>query len=164
MRKNHWKKWLAAHRAAVINTMITDKAEYFRSAVVALLAAEKLPVDDLPEKLDNFVVALEDEHLVGVAGLEMYGPYGLLRSVAVDRAYRGKGIADRLLKQIESLAEARQLKAVFLLTETAAGYFSRKGYQSISRAEVPEEVQQSTEFSHVCPQSAVVMMKNLNNL
>jgi amino-acid N-acetyltransferase len=144
--------------------MVTDKAQYFRDAVIALLVAEKLPVDDLPEKLDNFVVALEGERLVGVAGLEIYGLYGLLRSVAVDKAHRGKGIADRLLKQIEGLAEAKQLKAIFLLTETAPEYFSRKGYQSISRAAVPEEIQQSTEFSHVCPQSAVVMRKNLNNL
>ena len=161
MLKNHQKKRLAAHPAVAINRMITQKAQYFRDAVIALLIAEKLPVDDLPKKLDNFVVALDDEHLVGVAGLEIYGAYGLLRSVAVDKAYRGKGIADRILKQTEALAEAKQLKAIFLLTETAADYFLRKGYQTISRAEVPAEVQESTEFSHVCPVSAIVMKKNL---
>jgi amino-acid N-acetyltransferase len=46
-----------------------------------------------------------------------------------------------------------------LLTETAPGYFETKGYQQITRADVPEEVQQSSEFSHVCPQSAIVMKK-----
>jgi amino-acid N-acetyltransferase len=161
MRENLWKKQPAARRVAVINMMVIQKAQYFRDAVIALLVAEKLPVDDLPKKLDNFVVALEDEHLVGVAGVEIYCDYGLLRSVAVDKAHRGEGIADALLKQVESLAAAKQLKAIYLLTETAADYFSRKGYQRISRTEVPQEVQQSTEFSHVCPQSAVVMVKNL---
>ena len=141
--------------------MITQKAQYFRDAVIALLVSEKLPVDDLPKKLDNFVVALDADHLVGVAGLEIHSAYGLLRSVAVDKSHRGKGVADMLLKQIEALAEEKQLAAVYLLTETAADYFSRKGYEAISREEVPAEVQESTEFSHVCPQSAVVMRKNL---
>jgi amino-acid N-acetyltransferase len=144
-----------------LKIMIIQKAQYFKDAIIELLASEKLPVDDLPNTLENFVVAFDADRLAGVAGLEIYAGYGLLRSVAVDKAFRGKGIANALLKQIEALAKAKQLEAVYLLTETAGDYFSRKGYQTISRAEVPAEVQQSTEFSHVCPVSAIVMKKNL---
>jgi len=139
--------------------MTTHKANPNRDDVIALLAAEKLPVDDLPETLDNFVVAVDAQKPIGVAGIEVYGDYGLLRSLAVDKAHRGQGHANNLLAQIEDTAKTLGLQAIYLLTETAANYFSRKGYQTITRAEVPEEVQQSTEFSHVCPASAIVMKK-----
>lgn len=141
--------------------MQIEKAENYRAKVIALLAAEKLPVDDLPQTLENFVVAKEGEEVTGVAGIEIYDSYGLLRSVAVSAAYRGKGMASQLLDEVEKLAAVQSLKAIYLLTETAPEYFGKKGYQKITRAEVPVEIQQSTEFSHVCPQSAIVMKKTL---
>jgi amino-acid N-acetyltransferase len=85
----------------------------------------------------------------------------LLRSVAVSAGYRGKGIANQLLDNLERFAAAKPLREIYLLTETAPEYFSNKGYQKITRAQVPAEVQQSTEFNHVCPQSAIVMKKTL---
>ncbi|QEC77009.1 arsenic resistance N-acetyltransferase ArsN2 [Mucilaginibacter ginsenosidivorax] len=141
--------------------MQIEKAENYRAKVIALLATEKLPTDDLPQTLENFVVAKQGEEVIGVAGIEIYESYGLLRSVAVSAAERGKGIANQLLNNLEMLAAAQSLQAIFLLTETAPEYFGKKGYQKITRAEVPAEVQQSTEFSHVCPQSAIVMKKIL---
>jgi amino-acid N-acetyltransferase len=141
--------------------MQIENAENYRAKVIALLASEKLPTDDLPQTLENFVVAKQGEELIGVAGIEIYDGNGLLRSVAVSAAYRGKGIANQLLDNVEDLAADRSIQAIFLLTETAPEYFSKKGYQKITRAEVPAEVQQSTEFSHVCPQSAIVMKKIL---
>jgi len=141
--------------------MLIEKAENYRAKVIDLLATEKLPTDDLPQTLGNFVVAKQGEDVIGVAGIEIYDGYGLLRSVAVSAAYRGKGIANQLLDNIERLAAAKLLREIYLLTETAPEYFSKKGYQKITRAQVPAEVQQSTEFSHVCPQSAIVMKKIL---
>jgi amino-acid N-acetyltransferase len=141
--------------------MEINEAINCRENIVTLLTAEKLPVDDLPATLENFLVAKQNEEVIGVAGLEIYGDYGLLRSLAVSPAFRDQGIADKLLRQIEALANSKGLKAICLLTETAPGYFDRKGYTRITRADVPAEVQESSEFSHVCPQSAIVMIKNL---
>lgn len=139
--------------------MIIDQAQPYKAEVIALLAAEKLPVADLPETLDHFIVAIADAEVIGVAGLEVYGSYGLLRSLAVRPDFRGQGIAAKLLRRIDALGSLKGLTELYLLTETAPGYFERKAYRQISRAEVPEEVQQSSEFSHVCPQSAIVMKK-----
>jgi len=125
--------------------------------IAAILSAEKLPVDDLPGTLDNFLAATENGLTIGVVGLEIYGVYGLLRSLAVLPGYRGKGIAGKLIEQLESLAARSGLKALYLLTETAPEYFAGKGFQKITRDEVPDEVKQSSEFSHVCPVSAIVM-------
>lgn len=139
--------------------MIIDRVHNQKDKVIALLIAEKLPVSDLPADLDNFLVAMIDDEVVGVAGLEIYGTYGLLRSLAVNQDHRGKGIGGELLKDIEGLATLNHLIEVYLLTETAPEYFNRKGYMKIIRGDVPVEVQQSSGFSHVCPQSAIVMKK-----
>jgi amino-acid N-acetyltransferase len=139
---------------------ITEAINY-RDSIVALLRTEKLPVEDLPAMLENFRVARHNDEVIGVIGLEIYGDYGLLRSLAVRSTYRNTGIAGKLLGQIETLANSKGLKAICLLTETADGYFDRKGYVRIARENVPTEVQRSSEFSHVCPQSAIAMIKSL---
>ena len=118
-------------------------------------------MSDLPASLKKLLGVIENDELVGVIGLETYVNYGLLRSLAVRPDSRNQNIAGKLIKQIENLATAEGLKAIFLLTETASEYFSRKGYHAIARAEMPAEVQQSSEFSHVCPQSAIAMRKDL---
>ncbi|MBD1395034.1 arsenic resistance N-acetyltransferase ArsN2 [Mucilaginibacter glaciei] len=141
--------------------MIIDQAQPYKEKVIELLAAEKLPVADLPEKLDNFIVAIQDGIVVGVGGVEVYGNNGLLRSLAVHREYRGAGIAGKLLARLDNMSKKNSLTALYLLTETAPAYFERKKYSKITREEVPVEVQQSSEFSHVCPVSAIVMKKEL---
>jgi amino-acid N-acetyltransferase len=137
------------------------KATDYRAGIEALLAENKLPVSDLPASLENFFVATDNGAVIGVAGLEVYGQHGLLRSLAVNALHRNKGIAGKLVNQVEEFAASKELTAIFLLTETADKYFDSKQYDRITRSEVPAEVQQSSEFSFVCPQSAVVMKKTL---
>lgn len=141
--------------------MIIDRAQTYRDKIVELLTAEKLPVADLPETLDNFIVAIQDGGVVGVAGVELYGSYGLLRSLAVHPEYRSLGIAGKLLAMLDNISKQKGLSELYLLTETAPAYFERKNYSKINRDEVPAEVQRSSEFSHVCPTSAIVMKKEL---
>jgi amino-acid N-acetyltransferase len=143
--------------------MIINQAKNYREDIITLLSSEKLPAGDLPATLENFLMAVQDDELIGVIGLEIYGNYGLLRSLAVKPAFRSQNIAGKLIVQIETLAASKGLKAIFLLTETATDYFARKGYEKITRNGVPEEVQQSSEFSHVCPQSAIAMQKEIPN-
>ena len=138
------------------------EAQTYRENVLSLLSAEKLPVDDLPVVLDNFIAAIDNGHVIGVAGLELYGNYGLLRSVAVDKNQRGKGIAAELLNRIEAIAINKGLEGIYLLTETAAEYFNNKGYENIARMDIPEEIRESSQFRHVCPESAIAMKKALN--
>ncbi len=141
--------------------MQIENAKPYRQAVIALLLAENLPAGDLPEELDNFLVILDGNVVIGSVGLEVYGDYGLLRSLAVNKSFRNKGAGDELLKQIEVAAIEKNLRGIYLLTETAPDYFKRKGYEQIDRATIPVEVQQSSEFSHVCPVSAIAMKKDL---
>jgi amino-acid N-acetyltransferase len=129
--------------------------------IKTLLRTQKLPVDDLPERLDNFVVAFDSDEVIGVAGLEVYGNNGLLRSVAVATAYRNQGIAAKLINEIETRAATQGLTELFLLTETASEYFAKEGFDRIDRDNIAPQVKQSSEFSHVCPISAIAMKKIL---
>ncbi|KAA8485598.1 amino-acid N-acetyltransferase [Arcticibacter tournemirensis] len=142
--------------------MIIDQAQPYKDALIELLAAEKLPVADLPETLDNFIVAIQDGAVVGVAGVEVYGQYGLLRSLAVHPAHRSVGIAGKLLARLTNMSRLKGLSEMYLLTETAPAYFERQHNHQITREEVPAEIQLSSEFSHVCPISAFVIKKKLN--
>lgn len=139
--------------------MIIDQAQPYRTQIIDLLAAEKLPVADLPEGLNNFIVAIQDGRVIGAGGVEIYGNYGLLRSLAVNSEHRGAGIAGKLLSRLESISKQKGLSELYLLTETAPEYFKQKNFNPITREEVPIEVQQSSEFGHVCPVSAIVMKK-----
>jgi amino-acid N-acetyltransferase len=142
-------------------TKIAKANKEQRQSIVSLLQSEKLPVIDLPVSLDNFFVSLDDNRVIGAIGLEQYDNCGLLRSMVVDKNYRGKNIASQLVQQLEDYATTIGIDEMYLLTETAPEYFKKKGYDQISRDEVPKPIQASSEFSQVCPVSAIVMKKLL---
>ena len=130
--------------------------------VRALAADCALPVDDLTEALLRyFVLARERGRLVGVAGLELVGREGLLRSLAVAANHRGRGIGERLCDEAEAAACNLGLQRLYLLTTTAAAYFAQRGFRRIERSAIPLALQQTAEFSHLCPASAVCMEKKL---
>lgn len=132
-----------------------------RSAIIELLKNEKLPVDDLPGNPGHFFVTLIDDNVVGVIGLEHLPPFGLLRSMVVHKDYRNQKIAGALVETLERYASDLKIESLYLLTETASVYFGKKNYLQVERTKVPDEIKQSTEFSSVCPVSAIVMKKSL---
>lgn len=132
-----------------------------RQTIIDLLEAEKLPVSDLPASLDNFFIAQNNRQVVGAIGLEVFSDCGLLRSMVVRKEYRNQKVASLLVNALENFARASGITCMYLLTETAAQYFENKNYKIITRDEVPGELHASSEFSHVCPVSAIVMKKQI---
>jgi amino-acid N-acetyltransferase len=130
--------------------------------VSELLQINKLPIEDIDKNLPDFFVATINHQIVGAIGLEKYGDYALLRSMVTNPSYRNQGIASKLVSNLFSYAHSIGLKEVYLLTETAKGYFEKKSFQIIQRSEVPDAVKQSAEFRHICPASAIVMKKAIN--
>ena len=134
-------------------------------AVEALLTASNLPLDGVREALGCFVVAHDEGRLVGVAGIEecgVRGEHALLRSVAVDPAWRSRGLGRTLVSQAIALAESRGVKALYLLTTTADRYFPSFGFDTTSREAVPDDVRSTAEFQGACPASATVMVRRLD--
>ena len=112
-------------------------------AVEQLLLASDLPVAGVAEALRNFVVAESNRELVGVAGLEVCREHGLLRSTAVLPSWRDRGLGRQLVERIIANAEARDLRALYLLTTTAEHYFPSFGFETTTRDAVPASVRQT---------------------
>jgi len=130
--------------------------------VLELLDRSGLPVDDIDERMAHrFLGCGDDTRPGGVAGLELAGRYGLLRSLAVDDAVRGRGCGRALVAGVERHAAALGVEALYLLTETAERFFRRLGYDVVARGDVPDDIRRTREFSSLCPDSAVVMAKGL---
>jgi amino-acid N-acetyltransferase len=131
--------------------------------VLALLRAADLPEHGVAQGLEDFIVAEAEGRIVGAAGLERHGAYRLLRSVAVDPAWRGSGAGTVLVERLLDQADRAQVPAVYLLTTTAERYFPRFGFAPAAREEVVAEIRASGEFRGVCPASAAVMVRHLPN-
>lgn len=132
------------------------------AAIETLLTSSHLPVAGVKEALCGFFVAETDDRIVGVVGMERCGDYGLLRSTAVAREWRGHRVARQLVERIIAEAEARGFRALYLLTTTAEHYFPSFGFRIASRDSVPVEVQKTVEFQGACPASATVMCLSIS--
>ncbi|MEI8085131.1 MAG: arsenic resistance N-acetyltransferase ArsN2 [Paludibacter sp.] len=130
--------------------------------LVALLKTSNLPVSDLGLGQRIFLVALSDEKVVGCVALEIYEDAGLLRSLAVNNDSRGKGIGQKLVAKAEAWSQNHGLKNLYLLTTTAAGFFTKLGWHRTDRTSVPNAVALSSEFTSICPSTAICMFKNIN--
>lgn len=108
----------------------------------------------------GYIVAREGKSIVGVAGLEVYGAYGLLRSVAIDVEYRAQGLGRHLVEERVWAAGRSGLHRVYLLTTTAGDYFRELGFAAVPRESAPAVIQASKEFASVCPSSALLMVKD----
>ena len=121
-----------------------------------LLQTCGLPLGGFPEDLEAIFVVTSARGLLGVAGLEVHGTYGLLRSLAIAPEARGQGFARVLGTKVEDRA-ARLGLQLFLLTETAERFFTHRGYEVVDRRNAPAEISSSREFSDLCPTSALLM-------
>ena len=129
--------------------------------VQQLLRECGLPYEDIGNHLDNFIIAKQGDKAIGLVGLELYGKVALLRSLAVAAPHRGRGIARALCARAEAHALLKGVSVFYLLTTTAAGFFSKLDFSQVARDEVPEAIKATREFHSLCPASAVCMMKEM---
>ncbi len=131
-----------------------------KTKVIELLSICNLPSSDIEDNhLDTFLGCGDENNIEGIVGLEVHDSYGLLRSLAVSPEARKLGYGEALVSRIEDLAKSKGLIGIFLLTETAEEYFSKRGYRQIDRESVPRPIKNTTEFSSICPDNASVMVK-----
>jgi arsenate reductase len=146
-------------RTSVMPATVEDRAE-----VEALLRTADLPLDGLEACFPHdAILARLDGALVGVAGLERWGAFGLLRSVAVAEAQRGKGIAEALIAERLCIAKLDALSAVYLLTMGADRYFERFGFARVERAVLPAILGGSTQLTLPACSTAIAMVKQLRD-
>jgi len=127
-------------------------------AISRLLESSKLPFSDIRESQVKFIVAKENDKIVGCIGLEIYGTEGLLRSFAVENNYRNRGIGKDLYNSLLAYSTENHISTLHLLTNTAREYFSKVGFMVANRSKAPETISKSSEFGSLCPSSATYMV------
>jgi arsenate reductase len=135
-------------------------------AISGLLSRCRLPTEDLAapgNQADqpHFIVAREGDRLVGCIALEVYTPFGMVRSLAVDPAHRHVGLATQLWAHLCLHARALQLTHLYLLTTTAEPLFARWGFQRLGREAAPAPIKATAEYRALCPASAAFMQLRL---
>lgn len=130
-------------------------------AVEALLAAAGLPLDGAAEALSLGVVGRAGDRVVAASSIERYGTSGLLRSVVVAEDQRGTGLGREIVAAAEQLACDQGIGDLYLLTETAPDWFPQLGYEVVERSLAIAAVGESIEFTTVCRDTGVPMVKHL---
>lgn len=132
-----------------------------RPIINRMLADAHLPHDDVAPHLHNFILAIENEVIIGVIGLEVYGRVGLLRSLVVDPSMRGRGVGQGLCERLLRHAHAQGVRELYLLTLDAEAYFHALGFRHIERTSAPDVIQATRQFEGLCPTSATLMVRDL---
>ena len=126
-------------------------------AIKGLLVLNSLPTAGIDEHWRTFVVARDGGKLVACGGAEAYQFAALIRSIAVDPAYRSRGLGRRIVRQLLDRLASRGLREFYLLTTTAEDYFRKRGFKTIDRDEVHPQLLSSRELQDACPSSATCM-------
>jgi amino-acid N-acetyltransferase len=101
----------------------------------------------------------DQKGVVGAVALEPFGEFVLLCSLVVATDCRHDGIGGRLTLAAEALAQRRRASSIYLLTTSAERFFAKRGYRTIPRTEAPIEIHRSSQFSRLCPSTAILMVK-----
>jgi len=141
---------------SAVELTVAQESEY--EAADALVAASGLPLDDLDRCRATQFVLRDGTAIIATAALEIRGGDGILRSVAVDPTRRGERLGERIVAHAIDQAHSSGLRALYLLTETAAGFFPRFGFVREPRDAAPPAVRASVEYSSVCGSDAVAMV------
>jgi amino-acid N-acetyltransferase len=140
---------------------IVPASENSFSAAIELLKKNNLPTEDINPGTQLFVVEDGDEVIATVAVEYDYND-ALLRSLSVSEDKRSSGIGAELVDFIEDYVSKQGVRTIYILTTTAANFFSRRGYTLIDRSNVPQFIKDTKEYSVICASSSTLMRKVLS--
>ena len=127
-----------------------------------LLSECGLPTLYIHRHLKLFIVAKAAEKIVGVIGLEAYGRVGLLRSLCVDQAYRGRGVAKMLNAMILACAHMRGIVSLYMFTFDAERFASKLGFHRIGIDRIPKSIRSTWQFRRLKSRLVVSMEKKIS--
>lgn len=142
---------------ATVETGIRDARQGDLPQAESLLREASLPLEGFRDHFGDALVAVRDGQVVGCVALEVYGSVALLRSLVVSPGQRGQRLGERLTAGAVDQAKGRGVRDLYLLTQTAADFFPRFGFNVEDRASAPKSLGKSEEFKSACPASAVMM-------
>jgi amino-acid N-acetyltransferase len=140
-----------------LTSKIINDAESFNT-FQSLLQSANLPSHDLDFNKHLLIGFYDGITPIATGGLEIYSKYALLRSLSVKFGVRGQSLGSTITEQLIDHAKAKNISAIYLLTETAHAFFLKRGFKDVAREDVPEEIKSTSEFSQVCSTTAACMV------
>ena len=115
-----------------INALINSYAERDRMLFRSMA--------DIYENLQTFIVAELDNNIVGCCALEViWSDLAEIKSLAIDEAYKGKGIGKGLVVAAVEQAVKLGVPRVFALTLEPA-FFEKSGFEIVEKEALPMKV------------------------
>ncbi|MEQ9310028.1 MAG: arsenic resistance N-acetyltransferase ArsN2 [Balneolaceae bacterium] len=139
------------------NASIVNAAQSDLNEIEDILRRNNLPIKDFSESEIVFYIVKDENEIIACAGIEKFENIALLRSVVIKEELRGAGLGSQFIDQILFKVKESNFIELYLLTENAEGFFSKKRFTSINREKAPECIKTSSEFSSICPSTAILM-------
>lgn len=99
-----------------------------------------LSKQDISERLDSFVVAVDGEKLVGCAAIRNFGDDLFeIRSLAVSPGYTGEKIGTRMVQHLIDSLKTCSATRVFALTYRAT-FFENLGFKHVEKELFPQKI------------------------
>ena len=127
-----------------------------------LLSSHQLCFNDVNEQGVHLFGVIFKDKLVGYFGYELFDKLALFRSMVVLPEVQNKGYGALIWRQAKEKLQDEDVNEVYLLTNTAAPFFHKQGFEEVARSSAPEPILATTEFKEFCPADSVCMKINLS--
>jgi len=92
---------------------------------------------DMSEHIRDFSVAYDGVDLLGCGALHFYTPTTAeIRSLAVNRDLKGRGVGRAIVEALDQEAQENDLESIFAFTYVPE-FFAKLGFREIERGELP---------------------------
>ena len=149
--------------AAAILAIVNDAAQAYKGIIPADRWREPyMPLDELEQELRDGVRFYGIEsggELAGVMGIQDRGAVTLIRHAYVRTSQRRKGIGEKLLKHLESMADKPILIGTWTAATWAIGFYEKNGYRILPRAEIDRLLRRYWSIPERQIETSVVLAK-----
>jgi len=96
--------------------------------------------DNIFQHIQEFVVAIKNEEIIGVSALHIYGSnLAEVRSLVVSPQAQGHGAGHLLVQACEAIARDIGVTSIFALTYVDQ-FFMKQGYEIVAKESLPHKV------------------------
>lgn len=95
--------------------------------------------DEIAQNIRSYVVARIEEKIVGFCALHIFSKQlAEIRSIIIDKNYRGKGIGKNLVNYLINEGKKLGVESIFALTYERE-FFQKIGFEEIEKDKLPEQ-------------------------
>jgi len=95
--------------------------------------------DEIATNIRSYTIAIKDEKVIGYGALHIHTKeLAEIRSLIVEKTFRGTGIGGKIVKKLLEEAKSLKLKDIFTLTYEKE-FFEKLGFCEIPKESLPEQ-------------------------